>query len=543
MPRPDHAPLDSLAHELAASADRVRAAAAALRDRASALPWQSPAARAFEQAFGEFLVQLRGLAGHLDSAARRTGPSSPARRSAPSSGWPAGDRGAAAVSGAQPAGPPAGAPRPVALQGGASSILVECDQLVELAGRLDDTAELLARQVLGTLKGLARSLAELATDALDPLGEARLAEAAAACTLHATAGISGCLGLASGLRGAVRAYRGADRLDTLLAPTGRAIIGLPRLAMPLRAGDLGPIIDADPELADAAGWLASLAVLPLPVLPLPVLPVATPGRLAVATGPPRIAGLLATAYPPGRASVRRHDGPTLDADGPPRCAADLLAAVALRGEDDSGGAIDVRLLDGPGGRRVIVDITGTTDWNLDPRRPSAQATDLGTNLRSMANQDSAMSEGVRLALRQSGVRADEPIMLVGHSQGGMVGARLADSLNRSGEFRVTHLVTAGSPIGFAPVPASVSVLSLENRRDVVPQLDGADNPRRSGWLTARTGRGQPSVLGAHSTGAYVQAAADFDADRDPRVARWRAGAAGFLEQTSVRTQVFTVTRG
>ena len=104
-------------------------------------------------------------------------------------------------------------------------------------------------------------------------------------------------------------------------------------------------------------------------------------------------------------------------------------------------------------------------------------------------------------------------MLVGHSQGGMVAAELAGELNRDHEFTVTHVVTAGSPIGLSPVPSSISVLSLENRGDVVPELDGSDNPARSGWLTARVDQGPPDALKRHSMNSYVAGAADFDADR------------------------------
>jgi pimeloyl-ACP methyl ester carboxylesterase len=210
--------------------------------------------------------------------------------------------------------------------------------------------------------------------------------------------------------------------------------------------------------------------------------------------------------------------------------------------DDGGGAVDVRILSGAGTRRVIVDITGTTEWNFDPRRRTAQASDMSTNLRTLANQSSVFERGVLQALRRAGVRPNEPIMLIGHSQGGMIAARLAAELAAGSEFAVTHLLTAGSPLGLAKVPGSVSVLSLQNHGDLVPELDGAENPRRANWITVQAERGGSSVLGRHSLQSYLAAAGDLDSSADPSLLHWRATAAGFLTAEKVSTQVFQVRR-
>lgn len=52
-------------------------------------------------------------------------------------------------------------------------------------------------------------------------------------------------------------------------------------------------------------------------------------------------------------------------------------------------------------------------------------------------------------------------------------------------FNITHVVTAGSPIGRTDIPADVQVLSLENQRDIVPHLDAAPNPDRFRLRRAR----------------------------------------------------------
>jgi pimeloyl-ACP methyl ester carboxylesterase len=188
-----------------------------------------------------------------------------------------------------------------------------------------------------------------------------------------------------------------------------------------------------------------------------------------------------------------------------------------------------------------VNITGTTDWGFANRHNSI-VSNVGTNLRALGNEPTTYAAGVLLAMRASGIRQGEPVMLVGHSQGGLVAARLATDLAGSSEFTVTHVVTAGAPIGLIDVPSSVQVLSLENRSDVVPDLDGIGNPTRPNQLTVSVDRGGHGLGGHGLETAYLPAAADVDACGDPSVTDWLAGASSFLGGTKVDTQVFQVTR-
>ncbi len=421
---------------------------------------------------------------------------------------------------------------PITVRGGSNSIAADFEQLAAFAAVLDGATGAIA----AALRVLARCLSEpamISAAVLDPLGAAQIAALVGVATAGTTAALAGCQSVAAGLRLAAGCYRAADDLDRRLLPVLTAGLRLPPALVPLglpgRRG-LQARLTADPQLADLAVQLATVAG--TGGVPLPA---ATAG----------LAGLLASRFADGTAVVNVRPGlPTGDSAGPPRGAADLIRALALRGTyNDGGGAVDVRVLDGPAGRRVIVDITGTTAWNLDPRRRTPQVSDLGTNLRALANRSSVFERGVLQALRQAGVRPGQPIMLVGHSQGGMVAARLAGQLRSEAGYTVTHLVTAGSPIGLAPVPDSVSVLSLQNAGDLVPELDGADNPRRGNWITVRTAQGDSSVLGKHSVLTYLAGAGDLDASADESLAQWRRSAAGFLTAERVNTRVFEIRRG
>ena len=138
----------------------------------------------------------------------------------------------------------------------------------------------------------------------------------------------------------------------------------------------------------------------------------------------------------------------------------------------------------------------------------------------------------------------EPVLLVGHSQGGMVAAALAAG---DTPYDVRHVVTAGSPTAQVDLPPDVRVLSLENRGDVVPLTDGEANRPSVGQVTVQFDAGGEGLPGHHDYPRYVAGAAAADASGSASVVAELDAlrAAGFLgDGTGVRveTQVFEVTR-
>ena len=424
---------------------------------------------------------------------------------------------------------------PITVHGGIDSIAADFEQLAAFATALEQAAGPIS-DALAVLASCLADPALLTAAVLDPVGAAQILALATVTMAGTGAALAGCQSLAIGLRAAAASYREADELDRRVLPVLSAAFGLPQAltAVIEPSGDRLPVrlqaaLTADPCLLDAG---------------VQVLTMLGTGGLPGPDATARLAGVLATPFHDGVADVTAQPAmPTDDRSGPPRSTADLIRGLALRDlHDAAGGAVDVRILSSSSGRRVIVDITGTTMWNLDPRRRTSHASDMSTNLRAMANQSSVFERGVIQALRRAGVRPDEPILLVGHSQGGMIAARLAADLAVSSEFCVTHLLTAGAPIGLADIPRSVSVLSLQNRGDVVPELDGARNPQRANWITVQAERGGHTVLSEHSLQSYLAAAGDLDRSADPSLRYWRATAAGFLTADRIDTQVFRVGR-
>lgn len=432
---------------------------------------------------------------------------------------------------AGPAGPgPAGpTTRPVSVTGGADGIEARTEDLTLLARRFGGVAT----DCLGsstTLHGYLVDGAVTTSVAFDPAGWARFETE----LLGALDGLHGltwtglrCGVLDGELRAAALAYRAADRLETALHDEVRGLVGLP-----------GALVAAGTELAQShdpvAAAQAGVAADPR-VADLVVNELGLPGALAAS----------AAALPDGH-GVARPLG--VDAQGvagrPPRRLTDVVGALARRNDDDTHhGAIDVRIITLPGGaRRVIVDITGTKSWS--PGHTS-DVTSLTTNGRALVGRSTAYEQGVLSAMRQAGVRPEDDVMLVGHSEGGLVAVTTARDAVRSGRFHVTHVVTAGSPVGrtVGELPRSVKVLALESSLDVVPHLDGVANPDRANVTTVTSTRGDRTVHGDHSLDTtYHRVAADTQASHDASVREFLTSADGYFRGSHVSTHTFQVVR-
>ncbi len=208
------------------------------------------------------------------------------------------------------------------------------------------------------------------------------------------------------------------------------------------------------------------------------------------------------------------------------------------------GTIEIQTLHATDGMvRHVVYLPGTDDIAATPWSQDGDARDLPADLHVIAGDHTTYAAGIEQAMREAGIGPHDPVLLVGHSLGGMEAASLV--AHGSG-FDVTHVVTAGSPIGGVPgYPPGTHVLSLENRGDVVPLLDGRDNADSLQQVTVQFDDHETSIIGNHDLRHYVHGAAAVDASTDPSVhdqlARLRAD--GFLGAGGTATsQVFQIGR-
>lgn len=128
------------------------------------------------------------------------------------------------------------------------------------------------------------------------------------------------------------------------------------------------------------------------------------------------------------------------------------------------------------------------------------------------------------AMAQAGVAPDDPVMLVGFSQGGIMAAHLA-AYNSDYDWSVA--VVSGAPIDNMPIPARTTVISVQHRGDPVHLLDaglgGIGAPvQREHWTTIVAPPATPGggIGHAHSARVYattLHAHAEHIVDRYPHV--------------------------
>jgi len=222
-----------------------------------------------------------------------------------------------------------------------------------------------------------------------------------------------------------------------------------------------------------------------------------------------------------------------------------VALLSERPDSPANGTIEIQTITGPGNQvRHIVYLPGTDDFNA-PWDQDGDVRDLETDLDLMARQPDAYRQGIVQAMHEAGVRASQPVLVVGHSLGGMAAAAMVVGPS---DLHVTHAVTAGAPTAQIPdFPAGVHVLSLEQLGDVVPQLDGRPNPDSIEQTTLTfDAHPEAGVLAHHDYDAYELGAALADASADPSVsdAVQSLHEHGFLGpgQATVTSQVFQITR-
>lgn len=407
-------------------------------------------------------------------------------------------------------------------------------RLAEIAGDVADVAGALLRA------GMA---ADLVTVALaSPVDAARVAAA-----LGELAGPTGLIAdaaalsaLSASVNAAVRAYAmGEAAVATLVeAAQDAVVLALSRQAPLLAVGvaavdrcgvDVGAAADrllfAVPGLADLAGGVEGAVA-------GPATPLDYEDGLTLLAGAASSRGWLTesgqqvrvTAVPTGRAGAAA-----------PGSLADLVGAQAdLEGPEGESDRVRVVQVPQPDGSSAwVVVIPGTQVWSP---RAGPNPSDLTSDVLLMAQQETLLAAGVERALvvaQQDAGRAGlgDPVLLAGHSQGGIVAAALAADPSFRQRQRVTHVVASGAPIARMPVPREVSVLALEHRQDAVPRLEGERNADRRGWVTVtRDLRGsEVRTAGAsHAAARYRETAALVDASRSVSVGQWRSGAAPFL---------------
>ncbi|MFE6844769.1 hypothetical protein [Streptomyces sp. NPDC057686] len=122
-----------------------------------------------------------------------------------------------------------------------------------------------------------------------------------------------------------------------------------------------------------------------------------------------------------------------------------------------------------GAVRYVLLLPGTSFGLLSNSTPQ----DLVGAFDGLLRTDTTYTRAAKKLLRRAGLPTGSELMIIGHSLGGMTAMNLASDVEVSSTYRVTHVVAIGSPIDSKrPADHTTQVISLVNKHDVIPGLDG-----------------------------------------------------------------------
>lgn len=259
-------------------------------------------------------------------------------------------------------------------------------------------------------------------------------------------------------------------------------------------------------------------------------PWAARGDLSVTGGARVLSTAVRLALPRVDVTVAPLD-PARFTGGPPAwqgsCAGSVAEALARTADlYPHGSSIPGRPAPGPPPGTVGVErvehADGTVSWTvlipgtqevLSTRNPFDGATDLDL----MAGETADVMVAVEQALVDAGAAPDEPVVLVGHSLGGIAATSLAASPSFREKHRVGGVVTAGAPTATFRTPTGVPALHLETTEELVSPLDGrstAENPATPDRVTVgrdlgasddpRDRAASGSIVQAHSMPTHLR---------------------------------------
>lgn len=200
-------------------------------------------------------------------------------------------------------------------------------------------------------------------------------------------------------------------------------------------------------------------------------------------------------------------------------------------------------------RRWLVSLPGTAHSDFSSTQNPA---DMESNVREMLGLESRMRLGLVKALhdamRREGIDprhfAEEPVLLVGHSQGGIVGVALASKHPRDVGVDIEGILALGAPARRVRIRPDVTMVAVAHDQDVIPSTDGTPDRVPDHRISVGRSLVRPKtspLYYAHSSATYTETVRHLE--RKVRVAPWGrlasavAALQDFLPQTGESTRV------
>ena len=261
-----------------------------------------------------------------------------------------------------------------------------------------------------------------------------------------------------------------------------------------------------PPSAAAAGAMRSAASLAPKTLSAPAWPFGS----ALGQSPTKVPGLLAQM----QANLF-----LLGIRSTPATASKLVGTSTIQGANNFSeklvrlqktyfnppSSIQIDSFDNGLGRDLVVYIPGTQSNQIS----GENVFNVGSNISSMTSTELAASEvALRQTLDNMGVGDADRVILIGHSQGGIIASNIAIS----NDYQVAGLISVGAPIAHQDL--QVPVISIEHANDLVPALSGETNPISNNWVTVQNTPEAETIIDAHSMNSYIETARLMDESED-----------------------------
>jgi len=425
--------------------------------------------------------------------------------------------------------------------------IVDYEELARMSAVWGEAAASMARTGFH-VAALACSSDLLASAMFDPMGAAR----AEAGILSAAVGPRGLAALSAGLevdsvllKAVIAKEQYVDDLPLhQVAALGRWLVALP---LELTLDPRRALRDGTRDSAALANAITGYAA-PHTQLLLELFAPSLRFRLDVAQHRPMsvdpVFGLpLAPLIPGGQrtggsVSISRY-APSWGRQPPPSIGSMLDRVGDL--EDQPTASIAVQRVTSTGGVvRYVVVLSGMRSMTStsDPEDLLGSGAAL---VRTTTNYTTCVREAIDTALVPHGAE----VLLVGHSEGGIVAMDLAgDPAFNGARVRVKQVVAAGAPISSMPVAdgSGTRVLSIENVNDIVTHLDAADPPASQQSverLTYRFADDEHNIVASHDVSLYARRAVVLTDSPNPLIADVQAALRPFMGG-SATTTVFTL---
>ncbi len=157
---------------------------------------------------------------------------------------------------------------------------------------------------------------------------------------------------------------------------------------------------------------------------------------------------------------------------PPSDLSQIIANTNTTYGDKETGEVSMSVVGNPP-TGVIVNIPGTEKWGPgagdNPMDLTGNAEQAGSGGWSAGSQ--ATADAIAQLYADNDIPPGTPLMLGGHSQGGMIASSLAANEDFASQYNLTNVMTYGSPVDNYSVPSSVNQLNLQHGGDAVPRID------------------------------------------------------------------------